>query len=266
MRLLTVSEKQFITDHRLTMSSGEIGKMLKRSKYAIQRFLRQNNLQPSKEIIEQFRIKGMTGRTSFTTAEDEKITAEYLTKPVKTLAEEMNRSYTGIMGRLKALNLELPLELRQTRKQIGMYHKGQLPINKGKKWNEYMSKEGQENSRKTQFKKGQKSNNKRPLGSIRVNVYGYMEIKTAEPNKWELYHRLMWEETFGPIPKGGIVRFVTKDKMNVHPFNLEMISTKQNMRLNTIHNMPKPLARITQLRGVITRQINKRLKNLKHEK
>ena len=36
----------------------------------------------------------------------------------------------------------------------GQFQKGQTPFNKGKKWDEYMTKEGQKNSKKTQFKEG----------------------------------------------------------------------------------------------------------------
>ena len=36
----------------------------------------------------------------------------------------------------------------------------------------------------TEFKKGQKPSNHRPVGSERVNIYGYIEIKVAEPRVW----------------------------------------------------------------------------------
>ncbi len=37
----------------------------------------------------------------------------------------------------------------------GRFPKGHIPANKGKKWDEFMSQEGQANSRKTQFKAGE---------------------------------------------------------------------------------------------------------------
>ncbi len=41
-------------------------------------------------------------------------------------------------------------------------------------------------SEKGWFEKGHISKNHKPIGSERINVAGYIEIKTAEPNKWEL--------------------------------------------------------------------------------
>jgi hypothetical protein len=240
-----------------------IARKLQCSKFAVQRFLRKNGLTPPADIIEQFRIKAMTGRTSFTKAEDKKIKEEYLLKSVKSLAAEMDRSYMGIMGRIKSLKLELPQSLRDERKQKYMFRKGQVPMTKGKTWNEFMPEESQEKSRKTQFKPGNIPSNHRELGSMRITKDGYMEIKVAEPNVWEAYHRLMWEETFGPIPEGGVVRFVTSDRMNVHPFNLELITRGQHMQKNTIHNYGPEIAKAVQMVGALNRQINK-LQNEKY--
>ena len=47
----------------------------------------------------------------------------------------------------------------------GRFVKGQISWNKGKKWDDYMSKEGQANSRKTTFKKGNIPPNQRTVGS-----------------------------------------------------------------------------------------------------
>jgi len=133
---------------------------------------------------------------------------------------------------MQKLGIIVPAEIIEKFKQDSRFKKGGRPVNKGKKWNEFMSEAGQQNSRKTCFKKGIITHNKKPVGSIRITKDGYMEVKTREPNKWEAYHRMMWEETFGEIPKGHIVRFVTKDKSNVNPFNLELVSRAQNARLN----------------------------------
>lgn len=62
------------------------------------------------------------------------------------------------------------------------FQKGLIPWNKGKKGISYPGMEG------TQFKKGQIPVNYRPVGSERINVYGYIEVKIADPNKWRLKH------------------------------------------------------------------------------
>lgn len=245
--------EKFIVENRLIMSSRELAAKLNCSKFAIQRWLTKHNLTPPKEVIESFRVKAMRGRTNFRKSEDEKIKAEYLTKPIKVIAAEIGRSYTGIMGRINALGLELPQELRQQRKRAHCYLKGAVPSNKGKK----MPTAVYDRCKGTMFKKGQISHNKLPLGSIRVTKDGYQEIKVAEPNKWKALHRDIWEETFGAIPKGGIIRFVTDDKMNVQPFNLMLIDRRQHMKKNSVHNHPKEIANLIQLRGALNRKINR---------
>lgn len=169
----------------------------------------------------------------------------------------LGRSESGARQRMKVLGIVVPPEIIQKFKESSRYKKGRTPENKGVK----MPKHVYEKVKRTMFQKGSIPAGHRPLGSLRVTVDGYQEIKTAEPNKWEAYHRVMWEETFGPIPKGGVVRFVTKDKLNVHPFNLELIDRKQNMKLNSYHNYGPEIAKSIQLLGALTRQINKHEKH-----
>lgn len=114
----------------------------------------------------------------------------------------------------------------------GCYKKGQEPMNKGKKWDEYMSKEGQINSRKTCFKKGQVPINHREVGSERINVDGYWEIKVAEPNKWKLKHRVIYEKEHGKIPKGSKIIFADGNKNNLELSNLICVSYAEELHMN----------------------------------
>lgn len=84
----------------------------------------------------------------------------------------------------------------------------------------------------TQFKKGHIPVNYRPVGSERVSVDGYIEIKVADPNKWRLKHQVVWEEHNGDIPKGYVVIFGDSDKSNLDINNLILISRAQLARLN----------------------------------
>lgn len=104
---------------------------------------------------------------------------------------------------------------------------GNASFNKGKKY------PGQTN--KTSFKKGNKPINYRPVGSERVNVDGYIEIKVADSNKWRLKHRVIWEEANGPIPRGHALIFADSDKLNVSLDNLILVSRSQLARLNQNH-------------------------------
>lgn len=108
----------------------------------------------------------------------------------------------------------------------GQFNKGHTPTNKGIKGVIY------EGCKKTWFKKGEESINHRPLGSERINVYGYIEIKVAEPHKWKLKHRVVWEEHNGPIPKNHNVIFGDGDKSNLDINNLILVSKKQLLTLN----------------------------------
>ena len=107
----------------------------------------------------------------------------------------------------------------------GRFEKGHVPANKGKK--------GVGGWEPTQFKKGDIPKNYRPVGSERVNVDGYTEIKVADPRKWSLKHRVIWEQANGPIPKGHVVIFGDGDRLNLDLNNLILISQRQLSVLNT---------------------------------
>lgn len=112
----------------------------------------------------------------------------------------------------------------------GRFEKGIAPFNKGKKWDEYVSPEGQERSRATCFKKGEvhgyAAQREQPVGTERVNRDGYVEVKVAEglqerPNSnFRLKHRLVYEQAYGSIPRGCNVVFADGDRRNFDPGNL----------------------------------------------
>lgn len=76
----------------------------------------------------------------------------------------------------------------------GQFKKGNIPHNKGKRQNDYMSIESIEKTKATRFKKGNIPANHRDVGSERINKDGYIEIKIKEPNKWQLKHRYFYEK------------------------------------------------------------------------
>lgn len=164
----------------------------------------------------------------FSNNEDAFLMANYLKIPTKRMAKMLGRSEGTARQRLKILGIVVPPEIVEKFRQQSYFPKGNISWNKGRE----MPLEVYERCKDTMFRKGQISHNKQPLGTMRITKDGYMEIKISEPNKWDAYHRVMWEETFGKIPAGHIVRFVTKDKMNVHPFNLELIPRSEHCRRN----------------------------------
>ncbi len=111
----------------------------------------------------------------------------------------------------------------------GRYSKGNIPFNKGTK--------GFMKANKGSFKKGLSPNNKMSIGSERVLSDGYTMIKTANPNTWRLKQRVIWEEEYGPIPKGQVLRFIDKNRANVTIENLVLLTLAENAVLNTYKNL-----------------------------
>lgn len=89
------------------------------------------------------------------------------------------------------------------------------------------------------FKKGHRPKTAVPVGTITVakTMNGsreelYYKKKVAEPNRWKLLHRLVWEEHNGPIPKNHVVTFLDGGWRNCDISNLMCISMGANCRAN----------------------------------
>ena len=65
-----------------------------------------------------------------------------------------------------------------------------------------MPKEVYEKVKHTMFAKGNVPPNHRPVGSERISIDGYIEVKVAEPDKWRLKQRVVYEEAKGESPEG----------------------------------------------------------------
>lgn len=107
----------------------------------------------------------------------------------------------------------------------GRFEKGRVPYNKGKKLPNMPQNSGQ-------FKKGNKPPNYLPVGTINFTTDGYPKEKIADPNKWVLKHRKVWEDNFGPIPEGYSVCFLDGDKTNYDISNLILLSNEELARMN----------------------------------
>ena len=108
--------------------------------------------------------------------------------------------------------------------RTGRFTKGQPSWNKGKKgW--------QSGGEAGWFKKGHLPANYRPVGSERINADGYIEIKVADPNKWQLKQRYVWEQVHGLIPKGHVIIFLDQNKLNCELDNLMMIPRSKHARM-----------------------------------
>lgn len=108
--------------------------------------------------------------------------------------------------------------------RTGCFPKGNIPYNKGEK--------GVGGHLPTCFEKGNIPVNHRPVGSTRINKDGYMEVKVEEPRKWRAVHVVVWEKVNGPIPKGHVVIFGDKNKLNIDIGNLLLVSRAELAMLN----------------------------------
>lgn len=115
------------------------------------------------------------------------------------------------------------------------FKKGNPAHNKGKKWNEYMPIESQINSKKTQFKKGNKPHNWLPVGSEWINDKGYTYVKISEPNNWQLKHRYIYEQHHGKIPKGYSIIFLDGNKNNYDLDNLQLVKIREKLIMKNLH-------------------------------
>lgn len=117
----------------------------------------------------------------------------------------------------------------------GRIKKGNIPANKGKKWDEYMSKESQIKAMKTLFKKGNISPNSVPVGTERKTKGGYIKIKVkdGELNKnWKFKHRYIYEQHYGSIPENCKIIFLDGNKYNFDINNLKMVSKAEELIMN----------------------------------
>ncbi|MFP4863549.1 HNH endonuclease signature motif containing protein [Providencia rettgeri] len=126
------------------------------------------------------------------------------------------RSREAINGFRKRLGLSVG--------RSGKFSKGNVPFNKGKK--------GLISGNSGSFQKGHKPHNHQHIGAEALTKDGYIKVKIAEPNKWELKHRLIWEKHNGPIPKDHVIKFIDDDKQNCDIENLMIITMKEHAIIN----------------------------------
>lgn len=136
------------------------------------------------------------------------------------------------------------------------FKKVDIPANKGMKQEEYMTPASIDRTKATRFKKGDVPLNTRPIGSERMDADGYTLVKVTDRN-WKLKHRLIWEKTYGKIPKGYNIQFKDGNKQNMDISNLYMISRSNQMNENSITRYPSEV--ITAIKRIS--KINKLIKN-----
>lgn len=213
-------------------------------------------------------------RRPWTHAEIQHLLRDYPDTPTQALAARLDRSLSSVyqkacaLGSKKSqayLDSEAACRLRRG-DGVGKSHrftKGHTPWNKNMKGFDSGGR-----SAETRFKPGNRTGraaeNYQPIGSERVTKDGYLQRKVNDDmplqRRWQLVQRIVWEDHHGPIPKGHAVTFLNGDKQDCRIENLALVSRRELMARNTVHNLPEELRQVVQLKGAVMRQINKRAK------
>lgn len=196
----------------------------------------------------------------FSQKEDQYLRDNYLTIPAKRMAKNLGRSEGSARQRMKILGIVVPKEVVEYFKKASQFPPGSISHNKGQK----MSSEVYSKVKSTMFKKGQQPINTKADGDIvtrkNTNAWGkktyYKWIRISKAN-WKMLHVVLWENKHGPIPKGMIIVFKDKNSLNVTLENLELITRSENMKRNTIHNLPPELKQTVKVLSSFKRKIKK---------
>lgn len=145
---------------------------------------------------------------------------------------------------------------------------GQTPWNKG------MNYVAGGRSAETRFRPGMQPHTTLPVGMYRL-CDGQLQRKTSEahgPNnkRWTPVTRLVWEAAHGPVPDKHIVVFKPGRASNmlerITLDALDCITRAENARRNHPNNKSPELGRLCQLKGAITRQVNRITKEAEEAK
>lgn len=186
------------------------------------------------------------------------------------IADYLGLSYSSVASRAYTMGIKKSEEFKKS-ENSGRYNlidkgkqfrfkKGHEPVNKGKK----MSPELYDKCKKTMFKKGNRPLNLKPEGTIvhrqdkTGRVYLYYKIKDS---CWVLYHRKIWEDQYGKIPKGSVVKFKDGNSLNCDINNLVLSSMKDNMQCNSIKRFPIDVQQLIRLNNKLKRKINGKKQN-----
>jgi len=138
------------------------------------------------------------------------------------------------------------------------FQPGQVPWNKGTHY-----KAGGRSS-ETRFKPGIRPATWVPVGTVVTDPDGYHKRKVRDDappgmsrKNWVFVHREVWEQHHGPIPRGHSIVFINGDRADLRIENLECIPRTELMSRNTVHNLPRPIVEVIQLRGALKRKINR---------
>lgn len=198
-------------------------------------------------------------RGPWTEAELRTLRALYADTPTRSIATALGRTEASVGMKAVAIGLRKSAAF-MSGEFSGRLKPGNVPPNKGK------AHPARGRAVETQFKPGQKPHTTLPVGSYRINRDGHLQRKIGEEpgcnsKRWRCVAELVWCEANGPLPPKHIVVFRPGMKTAVLEEitldRVECISLAENARRNHPRNKSPELAKIVQLKGAITRQVNR---------
>lgn len=233
--------KKFWLANWQSMTCKDLGKKFGYDGAVVNRFLKKQGIIIPRSLSYKLAGQKIKGKTRSTPEIDKAIKDQYLTVPIKALARQLGVSDTLVKRRLEHFGLTIPAEIIEQRKRDSYIKKGNIPVNKGKKWEDYLTPDQQEKSRRTTFKKGDIPHNAyNEIGKVVIRAkkdgsekYKFICIKLGE---WVLYHQHIWVQQFGEVPDKHVIRFKDGDPMNCNIENLECVTMAENLRLNSLQD------------------------------
>lgn len=203
---------------------------------------------------------------------NEIIKLRFANERTQDIADDLKLSYTQVANRAYRLRIKKSNEYlnstnsgRHNLINGGLKYRfvpGHKPHNKGKE----LPAEVYEKIKATMWKKGNRPHNWKPDGSIvprhdaddKDRTYLYYKVRDSH---WVLYHRKIWTEAYGPIPKGSVIKFIDGNTLNCDISNLQCTTMEQNMVENTVHRFPEEVKEVIRLNTKLKKTINGKKQN-----
>ena len=211
-------------------------------------------------------------RRFWTPVEVEILVCAYPDVRTQLIADQMGRDIRAVYAKAAELGLKKS-EAFMASDQAGRIQRGRTDprmvstqFKKGQKsWNKGTHYAPGGRSVETRFKKGQRS--KRwdieayALGALRVTTDGTLLIKARPEDgreSWQIMARYVWEQAHGPIPHAHVVRAKNGESHDTRLDNLELLTRSDNAKRNSVWTRyPREVAALVQLKGAITRVVNR---------
>jgi hypothetical protein len=120
---------------------------------------------------------------------------------------------------------------RESGQNAGRFTANSEPWNKGVK--------GIRLSPETEFKKGQISTRRVPVGTVTIRhrkreMHPRAFVKIAEPSVWRERAKVVWEKHYGPIPRGHVIHHIDRNPLNDSIDNLQALTRSEHAREHEI--------------------------------